>query len=249
MYTLQRCLLILAVATAIGTPVWAQFQPIERRDSGKCTIEVWVDNTAEVNIRGDRAILRTINGQQAQWRRFECSGPMPPNPSDFKFTGIDGRGRQDLVQDPRNGGGETIVRIEDRQGGGEGYTFDVEWRGGNFNPGPGYQQPMRDRDNVQGERRDDRRDERQMERREDRHDERRDMAIQACQRAAERRIQRGGFRDVRFDWPNTEGRRNDSIAGRAVAERGSGDRQFEFEVSCAINVENGSVRSLQVRRR
>jgi hypothetical protein len=61
---------------------------------------------------------------------------MPPNPIDFRFQGIDGRGRQQLVRDPRNGG-PAVVRIDDPKNGREGYTFDIEWRGGGGEYAPG----------------------------------------------------------------------------------------------------------------
>jgi len=54
---------------------------------------------------------------------------MPGNPANFRFSGVDGRGRQELVRDPRNGG-VAVVRIEDRDNGSEGYTFDLTWSGG-----------------------------------------------------------------------------------------------------------------------
>ena len=97
-------------------------------DHGKCTIEVVVDGAAEVAIRGDSAELRTLSGQDATWRRFVCNQPMPLNPAEFRFSGIDGRGRQALIQQPQRGD-PAVIRIEDRQGGREGYTFDVEWNG------------------------------------------------------------------------------------------------------------------------
>lgn len=96
---------------------------------GKCTIEVEVDSVAEVEIRGTTARLRTRQGQRATWRRFDCNQPMPTRPDSFRFRGIDGRGRQDLVRDPSNGG-IAVVRIQDEKGGREGYTFDIMWRGG-----------------------------------------------------------------------------------------------------------------------
>ncbi len=115
-------------------------------DRGKCTIEVVVDGAAEVEVRGDTANLWNLAGQPPQWRRFECNGPLPPNPLDFRFAGVDGRGRQQLVQDPRNGG-VAVVRIEDPQSGSEGYTFDLFWsntyswgdRNSGYQAGPGYQ--------------------------------------------------------------------------------------------------------------
>src|SRR5436190_16961281 len=104
-----------AIVTGGGSP-----------DRGKCTVEVVVDGAAQVEIRSNTATLRDLNGRQPQWRRFECTGVMPHNPANFRFQGVDGRGRQTLIQDPRNGGA-AVIQIEDRQGGAEGYTFDVMW--------------------------------------------------------------------------------------------------------------------------
>jgi hypothetical protein len=96
--------------------------------SGKCTVEVVVDGAADVEIRGGNAILRNLSGQSPQWRRFECTSIMPANPANFRFAGVDGRGRQELVRDPRNGGA-AVVRIEDPDNGSEAYTFDLAWDG------------------------------------------------------------------------------------------------------------------------
>ena len=126
-----------AVATLAATTGIMSGQNYERRatirggspDRGKCTIEVVVDGAAEVEIRGDNAVLRNLAGRPPQWRRFECTGPLPGNPANFRFTGVDGRGRQTLIREPRNGGG-AVVRIEDPDNGSEGYTFDLTWSGG-----------------------------------------------------------------------------------------------------------------------
>ena len=93
--------------------------------SGKCTFEVEVDGVAEVEIRGDQGILRTISGPTATWRRLDCNQPMPNNPSGLRFKGIDGRGRQTMVQ---NGGRGFVVRLEDSKDGREGYTGDFLWQ-------------------------------------------------------------------------------------------------------------------------
>ena len=133
----MRTIVFLGAAAA-GLLI-AQVQTVESRratikgqsgDWGKCTVEVVVDVAAEVEIYGDTAQLRTLGGQPSQWRRLECNRSMSSNPTDFKFAGLDGRGRQTLVQDPRQGQGVAIVRIEDSKGGSEGYTFEVQWRGG-----------------------------------------------------------------------------------------------------------------------
>lgn len=112
-----------------------------RSTSGKCTLEVTVDGVAEVDIYGDSGRLRTIAGQTATWKRFECSDALPYTMSDFRFRGVDGRGSVRLLQDPRNNNSMAVVRIEDPRAGAEGYTFDIEWSGGSANaPTGGFQQ-------------------------------------------------------------------------------------------------------------
>ena len=98
--------------------------------SGKCTIEVRVDMIAELDLYGDTGRLRTLAGQPATWTRFECTGPLPANMTDFRFRGIDGRGTVRLLQDPRNNNSMAVIRIEDPRSGAEGFTFEVEWSGG-----------------------------------------------------------------------------------------------------------------------
>lgn len=123
---------------------------------GKCTVEVMVDGTAEIQIRGDSATMRNVNGQAPQWRRFQCTSAMPANPGDIRFTGLDGRGRLELVQSPQSGGG-AVVRIEDPQSGSSGYTFDLSWEtqgpGQNLSRGQGRDsngnQPQRTGNNTQ----------------------------------------------------------------------------------------------------
>lgn len=125
--------LLATLASAAALTVSAQ--SLERRaditgggerDRGKCTIEVVVDGAAEVEIRGDHAVLRNLGGRPPQWRRFVCNAPMSINPAGFRFAGVDGRGRQTLVHMPE-GGAPAVVHIEDPPSGSEGYTFDIFW--------------------------------------------------------------------------------------------------------------------------
>jgi hypothetical protein len=128
------------------------------RDRGKCTIEVVVDGAVEIELRGDHAVMRNLDGHLPQWRRFVCNQPMPPNPAGFRFAGVDGRGRQTLVRPPA-AGGPAVVRIEDPQGGSEGYTFDMFWQLGGFAPPPPVSRDNdRDRDRDRGPDRDRDRD-------------------------------------------------------------------------------------------
>lgn len=163
---------LLSIATFAATCSIMSGQNFERRatirggspDRGKCTIEVVVDGAAEVEVRGDSAVLRNLKGAPPQWRRFECTGPLPANPGNFRFSGVDGRGRQTLVRDPRNGG-PAVVRIEDPDNGSEGYTFDLTWSGAGY-PG-GQAAPPYPGGQPGVDRRDDRRDDRDRDFRDD----------------------------------------------------------------------------------
>jgi hypothetical protein len=125
----------LLLAAPLCTTMFAQRPDVFRAqirggvgDHGKCTIEVVVDGIAEIEIQGDQGRLRTISGAPSTWRRMECNQPLPPNPFDFQFSGVDGRGRQTLLRDPSSNRGVAVVRIEDPDGGREGYKFDMTWR-------------------------------------------------------------------------------------------------------------------------
>jgi hypothetical protein len=84
---------------------------------------------AEVDIRGDEAKLRTLSGAPATWIKLECTQPMPPNPINFRFIGVDGRGPIGLVKQPNANRGTAVVHIEDPRNGREGYTFQLAWGG------------------------------------------------------------------------------------------------------------------------
>jgi hypothetical protein len=206
-------------------------------DGGKCTIEVEVDDSAEVEISGDQGIIRTLSGSPSRWRRFQCTSPLPRNPGDFRFRGIDGRGEVRLIREPLDGG-RAIVSIRDSQGGREGYTFDLEWRGGDFGrggdpgrggfPGGGYP----DRRNQGGNR------------------FTAAQAINVCKDAARDKAQRDyGVREVDFLDVNPDNNpgRNDWVVG-SFEGRGRGNRD-RFTFACSVNFNNGRVRSVEVRRR
>jgi hypothetical protein len=213
-------------------------------ERGKCTIEVVVDGAADVEIRGDEGTLKNISGRPAQWRRFECSASLPANPADFRFAGIDGRGRQQLVRDPRNGG-VAIVRVEDSDGGTASYTFELMWGGGGNNSVIGNAIGGAITGMINGENRAQDRD-RYPERATVRFTT--EQAVNACQdavreRAGERFGRRGvEFRNTRID--DNPGR-NDWVVGMIDVLHGQGGEEH-FRFSCSVNFDNGQVRSAQI---
>ena len=116
---MQRIVLAAAFVLAVS----ASAQNVERAfrasmtgargDAGRCLVEVDVDGVAVVEITRDSGRLLTLSGQPAEWRRLECNQPLPAEPVDFRFRGIDGRGRVTLAGDPRQNRGVAAVRIED----------------------------------------------------------------------------------------------------------------------------------------
>jgi hypothetical protein len=103
--------------------------------SGKCTFEVNIDGAVDVEIRGTQGRLRWVGGGGMQWKRLVCNQPLPRNPQNFQFHGVDGRGSQTLTKDPNSNNGTAIIRLDDPQRGTENYTGDITWDGGNNNGG------------------------------------------------------------------------------------------------------------------
>lgn len=114
----------------------AQAQTFERRAvltggnpaDGRCVVEVTVDGTAEIEVRHENLVLRNLKGQTPELRRFECSAPMPGHPMGFRFAGVRGRGKQELLQSA-DGSGVAVIRIDDPQNGAGQYAFELRWNG------------------------------------------------------------------------------------------------------------------------
>jgi hypothetical protein len=227
---MHRRLFVIGVAAFAGIAGTASGQTIQRRaslvgggnpDHGRCTVQVVVDGAAEVEIRGDSALLRNLNGQAPQWRRFECTSIMPPNAPNFRFVGIDGRGSQELVRGPQ-GNGPAVIRIQDPEGGADGYTFELSW-GGGFAPPP----PPRI---------------------EERHRWTTDEAVKGCQAAVtQQAMDRFHSSNIAFrrtaidDAPG----RQDWVTGFLDIRRGY-DRDESYRFSCSVNFDTGQVRSAQI---
>jgi hypothetical protein len=215
----------------------AHANPVSRRatitaggGNGRCTIEVSVDHSAEVEVSGDMGLLTTTGGQPATWRRFQCNAPLPRNPHDFRFVKTNGRGTVRLVEDPRDTRGRVVVRIHDPQGGRANYTFDLQW-GGGFGGGggwaPGYPGP-RPGHGPGGF---------PMAR-----------AIRLCQDSVTDRLNRDGYSLVSFERTISDNHPgpHDWISGTARATRRFENKRFSF--SCSVDSSAGRVRYVDVRR-
>jgi hypothetical protein len=167
--------------------------------------------------------------------RFECNGVLPQNPVDFEFKGVDGRGRQTLLADPRNSRGGAVIGLSDPSGGSEGYTFDIEWKGGTNYGNSGNR--GRNNDRFGNSNNNDRFGNSNW-----------GSAVNACENAVrDRADQQYGTRDVQVrttDADNRAGRR-DIVEGTVDVRRNN--RRESYQFSCVVNTNNGNVRSVELR--
>jgi hypothetical protein len=186
-------------------------------DGGRCFAEVVVDGAAELQIQGDSANLRNLSGGEPQWRRFDCTSPMPGN-ADVRVN-INGRGRAQLIASPRNGG-PAVVRIEDSKGGATVYQLEFQWAGG-YGSWGGNTQARGSWGPSQ--------------------------AIENCRQAIRQEARsRLGSNNVQFrqiDVDNNPGRQ-DWVVGTLSVRRGRNEDLYPF--SCSLNLNNGRVRQAQI---
>jgi hypothetical protein len=106
-------------------PGWDQ-----KQREGRCQIRLWVDDRAEVRLRGDRIWVTTLQGAKGRDEGSACSQALPFNAvRDFQIRQTAGRTRVAMAQDPSRANNYTATfSVEDRQGGGDTYEFEVTWR-------------------------------------------------------------------------------------------------------------------------
>lgn len=198
-------------------------------ESGRCSVQVTVDGSAEVEISGDMGSLRTTGGAPAAWRSFHCTSPIPVNPQNFGIGRIAGRGSIRLLQDPRRTGGRAVVRIDDPQRGAGAYAFELQWneRAVGWPPPP----PLPPRPGwggvpggFYGSK-----------------------AIENCKDAVADRLHRDGYRHINFEQavPSSSSGSGDLVTGAVNGSWGYDIRRFSF--SCSVEFGSGRVRSVDVR--
>jgi hypothetical protein len=198
-------------------------------ESGRCSVQVTVDGSAEVEISGDMGSLRTAGGAPAAWRSFHCTSPIPVNPQNFGIGRLSGRGSIRLVQDPRRTGGRAVVRIDDPQHGAGAYSFELQWN----ERAVGWPPPLPPRPGwgdvpggFYGAR-----------------------AIENCKDAVAERLNRDGYRHVNFEHadPSSGHGTGDVVTGAVNGSWGYTLRRFSF--SCSVEFGSGRVRTVDVRQR
>ncbi len=130
----------IAAGLLFSSAAWAQIeiqvrlgqQPgwDPRSREGRCEVRVWVDHMAELRLRGDRIVVRALEGGRSYDEGSACSHPVPYNSlRDFQIRQLAGRNRVNLRQEPNRRNNYTaFFSIDDNQGGGDHYAFEVTWR-------------------------------------------------------------------------------------------------------------------------
>ena len=193
------------------------------RDGGRCTIAVLVDGTSEVEIRGDRVMLRDISGHTPEVKQFECTSPMPLHPENFAFRTNEGRGHMDMVRDPRDGE-SAVVRIEDREGGPGLYRFSLVWGRDNGDP--------------------------RMTHPDERHFTQRD-ALKVCQDSIrDQAMQQFHAGNIQFrTTAETDGDRPDVVSGNLEIHNRDTGRDETYHFSCSVDYGAGRVRDSHIEPR
>jgi hypothetical protein len=111
---------------------------------GMCRLRIWVDDRAQVQLRGDQIIVNTTSGKRSFDQGSVCTQPLPFHGVDnFQVTMEHGRGQVIEVREPtrRNNytGAATIV---DPQNGGDTYDIVMAWR----NPDAALSRPLASND-------------------------------------------------------------------------------------------------------
>jgi hypothetical protein len=210
---LLTCTLAVLATVASAQPGYRQgtvssAQPAYRRATvitasdpaeGRCTVSVVVPGAADVELRGDNAVLRTVAGPPPEWQRFECTSPLPYSSTSLQLRAIEGNGKLTMTRDS-SAGNVAVVRITNPDPSDSLYTFDVVWR-----PERSYTSNTADRLVME------------------------DESIQSCQNAFEDRIVSDGFSGVQFGAVSKDDHyRTDWVSGTATASRGYGSNIFSF---------------------
>jgi hypothetical protein len=97
---------------------------------GMCRLRIWVDDRAQVQLRGDQIIVNTTSGKRSFDQGSVCTQPLPFHGVDnFRVTTEHGRGQVIEVREPNRRNNYTgAATIVDPQNGGDTYDIVMAWR-------------------------------------------------------------------------------------------------------------------------
>lgn len=97
---------------------------------GMCRLRIWVDDRAQVQLRGDQIVVNTNSGKRSFDQGSVCTQPLPFHRVDnFRVTMEHGRGQVIEAREPNRRNNFTgAVTIVDPQNGGETYDIVMAWR-------------------------------------------------------------------------------------------------------------------------
>lgn len=225
---MRRLLPCLALLTAPCLLAQGEFQMQPRHmngwnpnaGQGRCRLLLWIDQRADVRIRGWDIWVKTLQGAPSRDEGSECNQPMPASVRDFQIRTVKGRGKVWVSQIPNpQNRYQAVVSIDDNKGGAASYVVDVSWVRGGSPSGP--PPPYPPSGNFDG--------------------------IRACQdsvRAEFIRRNRGNQVSINFHGPpnqnNTGGNRT-NIQGRAVGRSPYESRDMTY--TCLVNYQRRQVES------
>jgi hypothetical protein len=96
---------------------------------GMCRLRIWVDDRAQVQLRGDQIIVNTSSGKRSFDQGSVCTQPLPfHRVENFHVTAEHGRGQVIEPREPNRRNNYTgAVTIVDPQNGGDTYDIVMAW--------------------------------------------------------------------------------------------------------------------------
>lgn len=103
---------------------------INGRNGGRFEFRGRVDEEVLFFLRSGEVTAQTQFGGRVQVERWSLDEPVPVGrPLRLQLAKRDGRGRVEIVEDPRPANNyTTVIRVSDPRGGGDRYHFRLDWR-------------------------------------------------------------------------------------------------------------------------
>ncbi|RPJ86828.1 MAG: hypothetical protein EHM18_04215 [Acidobacteria bacterium] len=96
--------------------------------SGRMRWSGKVDDEIVIMIRGSRASIRTVTGDQVRDDDYSFDSPLPRQELRMNLKKVSGRGSVDLLEEPsRRNDYSAVVRIRDKKSGTDDYAFELRW--------------------------------------------------------------------------------------------------------------------------